>query len=131
MKDAEITVFYKWTAKPGKLSELKEMYQQVFKAMNDNEPDSLKMECYFADEENAIIVHDLFKNGDALGFHLMGTAARHFPQLLEIAVPGPFLFCGDVPDELKQAAQGMNMGAEFGYHGFGFDRKKELEQSTN
>ena len=122
MKSKQITVFYKWTAKPGKLDELKSMYKEVYKAMKDNEPDSLKMECYFADEENAIIVHDLFKDGNALGFHLMGTAAQHFPQLLEIAVPGPFLFCGDVPEELKQAAIGMNMGAEFGYHSFGFDR---------
>ena len=124
MKSKQITVFYKWTAKPGKLDELKAMYKEVFKAMNNNEPDSLKMECYYADEENAIIVHDLFKDGDALGFHLMGTAAQHFPKLLEIAVPGPFLFCGDVPEELKQAAQGMNMGAEFGYHAFGFDRNE-------
>ncbi len=126
MKSSEITVFYKWTAKPGKLSELKEMYKEVCKAMKDNEPESLKMECYFADEENAIIVHDVFKDGNALGFHLMGTAAQHFPQLLEIAVPGPFLFCGDVPEDLKQAAIGMNMGAEFGYHAFGFDRKESL-----
>jgi hypothetical protein len=36
----------------------------------------------------------------------MGTAAQHFPQLLEIAVPGPFFFCGDVPEQLKQAAIG-------------------------
>lgn len=122
MKSNQITVFYKWTAKPGKLNELKAMYKEVYKAMQDNEPDSLKMECYFADEENAIIVHDLFKDGNALGFHLMGTAAHHFPQLLEIAVPGPFFFCGDVPEELKQAAIGMNMGAEFGLHAFGFDR---------
>jgi quinol monooxygenase YgiN len=123
MNNSEITVFYKWTAKPGKLDELKSMYSDVMKAMSDNEPDSLKMECYFADEENAIIVHDVFKDGNALGFHLMGTAAGHFPQLLEIAVPGPFMFCGDVPEELKQAAIGMNMGAEFGTHAFGFDRR--------
>lgn len=124
MNNQEITVFYKWTAKPGKLDELKEMYQQVFKAMHDNEPDSLKMECYFSDEQNAIIVHDVFKDGNALGFHLMGTAAQHFPQLVEIATPGPFMFCGDVPEELKQAAIGMNMGAEFGTHAFGFDRTR-------
>jgi quinol monooxygenase YgiN len=123
MKANQITVFYKWTAKPGKLDDLKAMYNDVFIAMRDNEPDSVKMECYFADEENAIIVHDLFENGDALGFHLMGTAAQHFPQLLEIAVPGPFFFCGDVPEQLKQAAIGMNMGAEFGQHSFGFDRR--------
>ena len=79
MKNKQITVFYKWTAKPGKLDELKDMYKEVFRAMQENEPDSLKMKCYFDDEQNAIIVHDLFKDGDALGFHLMGTAAQQFP----------------------------------------------------
>jgi quinol monooxygenase YgiN len=122
MKDQEITVFYKWTAKPGKLDELKAIYEQVYKEMNENEPDTLKMECYFSDEENAIIVHDLFKDGAALGAHLGVTAANHFPKLAEIAVPGPFFFCGDVPEELKQAAQGMRMGAEFSTHAFGFER---------
>ena len=122
MKDQEITVFYKWTAKPGKLDELKAIYKEVLKEMKENEPDTLKMECYFADKENAIIVHDLFKNGAALGAHLGVTAAKHFPKLAQIAVPGPFLFCGDVPDELKQAAEGMNMGAIFGTHAFGFER---------
>ena len=124
MKSQEITVFYKWTAKPGKLDELKAIYQEVYKQMKEHEPDSLKMECYFADEENAIIVHDVFKDGAALGFHLGGTAANHFPKLAEIAVPGPFFFCGDVPEELMQAAQGMNMGAEFGTHAFGFERSR-------
>ena len=122
MKDQEITVFYKWTAKPGKLEALKAIYEDVLKAMKENEPDALKMECYFGEEENAIFVHDVFKDGAALGLHLGGTAAHHFPQLAEIAIPGPFFFCGDVPAELKQAAIGMNMGAEFGEHAFGFDR---------
>ena len=122
MKNQEITVFYKWTAKPRKLDELKAIYKEVEKEMKENEPDTLKMETYFAEEENAIIVHDLFKDGAALGAHLGGTAAHHFPKLAQIAVPGPFLFCGDVPDELKQAANGMNMGAIFGTHAFGFER---------
>ena len=122
MKDKQIIVFYKWTAKPGKLDKLKDIYKEVRKAMEENEPNALKMECYFADEENAIIVYDLFKDGEALGFHLMGTAAKHFPQLVEIAVPGPFFFCGDVPEHLKQAAIGMKMGTEFSTHAFGFER---------
>ena len=122
MKSQEITVFYKWTAKPGKLDELKAIYEEVLKGMKENEPGTLKMACYFADELNAIFVHDLFKDGAALGMHLGGTAAHHFPQLAQIAVPGPFFFCGDVPEELKQAAKGMNMGAEFGTHAFGFER---------
>jgi len=122
MNGQEITVFYKWTAKPGKLNELKAIYHDVYQSMQDNEPDSLKMECYFAEDENAIFVHDVFKDGAALGFHLGGTAAQHFPKLAEIATPGPFFFCGDIPEELIQAAENMKMGAEFGMHAFGFDR---------
>ncbi len=122
MKNQEISVVYRWTAKPGKLDELKSIYKQVLQQMQDNEPDALQMQCYFADEENVLIVHDLFKDGNALGAHLMGTAAQHFPKLAEIAEPGPFLFCGDVPEELMQAAKGMQMGAQFGTHAFGFSR---------
>ncbi len=122
MNSQEITVFYKWTAKPGKLDELKAIYEEVLKEMKENEPGTLKMACYFADELNAIFVHDLFRDGAALGAHLGGTAARHFPALAEIAVPGPFFFCGDVPEELMQAANGMNMGAGFGTYAFGFEQ---------
>ena len=110
------------TAKPGKLGELKTIYETVRDEMEANEPGALKMECYFTDDAGELIVHDVFANGDALGFHLGVTAARHFPKLAEIAVPGPFFFCGDVPDELRQAAEGMNMGAVFGTHAFGFAR---------
>ena len=80
------------------------------------------MQCYYDEEKGALIVNDLFKDGAALGAHLGVTAANHFPKLAEIAVPGPFFFCGNVPEELKQAAIGMNMGAEFSSHAFGFER---------
>ncbi len=118
----DITVVYQWTAKPGKLDDLKAIYEDVLKEVEANEPDTLKMECYFADDASALIVHDVFRDGGALGLHLGGTAAQHFPKLLEIAVPGPFFFLGDVPDELRQAAEGMRMGAIFGTHAFGFTR---------
>lgn len=122
MSAQEITVVYRWTANPGKLDELKSIYENVFKEMEDNEPGTLRMECYYDDELGQVIVHDVFEDGAALGAHLGGTAAHHFPQLAQIATPGPFFFCGDVPSELKQIAQGMNMGAVFGNHAFGFSR---------
>jgi quinol monooxygenase YgiN len=122
MNDQTITVFYKWTAKPGKFKELKAIYQKVCKEMEDNEPGALMMHYYFDKDQNALIVHDLFKDGSALGVHLGMTAANHFPKLSEIAIPGPFYFCGNIPDELKQAVVGMNMGAEFSLHVSGFER---------
>ena len=122
MNGTEITVVYQWTAHPGRYEDLKAIYAEVFSQMESDEPDALKMECYFADESKTVIVHDVFRHGGALGFHLGGTAAQHFPRLMEIAVPGPFFFCGDVPAELKAAAESMNMGAVFGSHAFGFTR---------
>ena len=122
MSNQEITVVYRWTAKPGKMDELRAIYEQVLEQMEANEPGTLRMETYIAEDAGELIVHDVFANGEALGFHLGVTAAQHFPQLAEIAVPGPFFFMGDVPAELKQAAEGMNMGAVFGSHVFGFSR---------
>lgn len=119
----QITVFYKWTALPGKLDELKIIYNEVLKEMKNNEPNTLKMHCYVDTKNNALLVNDLFKNAEALGYHLGVTAASHFAKLLEIATPGPFFFCGNVPTELKQAAEEMNMGAEFSAYTFGFERR--------
>lgn len=124
MNNQEITVVYKWTANPGKAEELKAIYKEVEKQMQETEPNALKVDCFFDDKTNTLVVYDLFKDGAALGQHLGTTAAGHFPSLLEIAVPGPFLFCGEVPEELKQAAIGMGLDATFAPHLFGFDRRQ-------
>ena len=65
---------------------------------------------------------DLFSDANAVGFHLGTTAAGHFQNLLQIAVPGEFLFCGNVPEEMKQAAVGMGLNATFAPNIFGFER---------
>ncbi len=122
MARAEISVVYKWTAQPGKIAELKSIYKQVTKSMEQNEPDAKAVHCYVSEKENALYVRDDFKDAAALGFHLSSTAASHFPQLLAIATPGPFFFFGDVPDEIKAATEQMQLGAEFAPHAFGFSR---------
>ena len=122
MKNQEVTVVYKWTAMPGKGEELKSIYQDVEKQMKETEPGALQVDCYFDESTGVLLVADFFQDAAALGQHLGTTAAGHFPTLLQIAVPGPFLFCGDVPEELKQAAIGMGLDATFAPHAFGFNR---------
>ena len=90
--------------------------------MNTNEPGALKVQCYFDETSSTLVVMDLFTDANAVGFHLGTTAAGHFNNLLEIAVPGEFLFCGEVPEEMKQAATGMGLNATFAPKVFGFDR---------
>ena len=122
MNTQEITVVYQWTANPGQADALKGIYREVESQMQSNEPDAIRVACFFEESSNTLVVVDVFKNADALGLHLSTTAPSHFPQLLAIAVPGPFFFHGDVPEELKQATEQMQLGAEFATHAFGFDR---------
>lgn len=122
MSSQEITVTYKWTAKPGKGAELKAMYEEVVETARANEPGAYRFDVFEVTESGDLLIVDVFRDGAALGDHLGGTAAKFFPQLSEIADPGPFFFCGDVPEELVQVATGMNMGAVFGTRAFGFSR---------
>lgn len=122
MNTQEITVVYKWTAQPGKGEELKAIYEQVEQDMKNTEPGALKVDCYYDAEKGTLLVSDLFADANALGQHLGTTAANHFPQLLQIATPGPFLFCGNVPAEMQQAALGMGLDATFAPREFGFAR---------
>lgn len=122
MESQEVMVVYTWTAKEGKSEELKAIYREVENQMHSNEPGALKVQCYFDDTSSKLVVMDLFIDAGAVGFHLGTTATGHFQDLLEIAVPGEFLFCGEVPEEMKQAAIGMGLNATFAPGVFGFER---------
>jgi quinol monooxygenase YgiN len=122
MKDQEISVTYMWTAKPGKMDELKAIYENVARETEANEPGVPWMNCYEVQGSDAIIIQEVFQDAAALGGHFGGTAAQFFPNLLKIADPGPFYFLGNVPDEIVQAAAGMGLDATFATRAFGFSR---------
>ena len=122
MDSNHVTVVYKWTAQPGKLDELASIYSGVTEAMEANEPGAESVHIYVSEQDNAVYVRDEFEDAAAMGYHLSTTAAAHFPDLISIATPGPFFFFGDVPDEMKQATEQMQLGGEFATHAAGFDR---------
>ena len=122
MQSQNVTVVYKWTAKPGMLDQLKAVYAGVTQAMQEIEPGATAVHVFVSESENSLYVRDEFQDAAALAFHLQTTAGPHFPQLLEIATPGPFLFFGDVPEEIQAAATGMGLAAEFATHVAGYDR---------
>ena len=122
MENQEVMVVYKWTAKEGKSEELKTIYREVMAQMNSNEPGALNVQCYFDETSSTLVVMDLFADAGAVGFHLGTTAAGHFENLLAIASPGEFLFCGEVPREMQAAATGMGLNATFAPNIFGFER---------
>ena len=123
MENHEVMVVYKWTAKAGKSEDLKSIYQEVTAQMKANEPGAVTVQCYFEDSSGTLVVMDLFADAGAVGFHLGTTAAGHFENLLDIAIPGEFLFCGNLPEEMKKAALGMGLNATFAPNVFGFSRR--------
>lgn len=124
MKNQNVMVVYSWTAKQGKSDELQAIYTTVTQQMKANEPGALQVQCYFDPSSSKLIVMDFFTDADAVGFHLGTTAAGHFENLLQIATPGEFLFCGNIPEEMKQAALGMGLHAFFAPAVFGFNRNE-------
>ena len=122
MENQEVMVVYSWTAKEGKSNDLKAIYTNVTDQMKANEPGAMKVQCYFDESSSRLIVLDVFEDAGAVGFHLGTTAAGHFEHLLQIANPGEFLFCGNIPDEMQQAARGMGLKASFAPAVFGFER---------
>ncbi len=104
----EIDLTYVWTAHPGMEEKLVGTYQAVGDMLEANEPGLLFYEISVSETGNQIVIHEIFEDGDALAFHLSETAAQFFPQLVEFANPGPFIFRGDVPEELKAAAYHTN-----------------------
>lgn len=122
MKNDQITVVYSWTAREGMSEKLKAIYREVESQMKANEPGALEVQCYFDASAGKLVVFDVFANAGAVGFHLGTTAGQHWPELVQVAEPGEFMFCGDVPEEMKQAAVGMGLNATFAPSAFGFKR---------
>jgi len=122
-KSTEIALTYVWTAHEGQENRLVATYGAVGEILEANEPGLISYEIAVSETGDQIVIHEVFEDGNALAFHLSQTAAQFFPQLVEFATPGPFIFRGDVPEELKAAAYQMNMGAIFTNDWTGFERE--------
>lgn len=119
---AHIDLVYVWTAHEGMEDQLIGTYAAVGAALEAGEPGLLHYGISISETGHQIVIHEVFANNEALAFHLNGTAARYFPQISQIATPGPFIFRGDVDEELRRAAYQMNMGAIFTTDWEGFSR---------
>ncbi len=119
----EIDLVYVWTAKPGMSAQLVATYQAVGDVLEANEPGLMKYEISVSEKGDQIVIHEVFEDSKALAVHLSGTAAKYFPNISAIANPGPFIFRGNVPEDLKTAAYKMNMGAIFTTSWNGFSRR--------
>ena len=124
----EISITGKWvpTKKGGifrKSAESKEMVKEWDDIHADAKGDAgvLSTEINHAVGEEAVLVHHVFKNPDALVHYFSTTATQHMGALTKVAKPELHLIRGiSIPAPAREALLAKNVPAMFGEFLFGF-----------
>ena len=81
----------------------------------------LSTEINHAVGEDAVLVHHVFENPDALVHYFSTTASQHMAALRAVAEPGIHLVRGTrIPDSVKEAVTAKGVPVSFGELLFGY-----------
>jgi hypothetical protein len=124
----EISVTGKWVPKtPGglfrKSTDSKEMLKEWEDIHSSAKADSgiLSTEINHAVGADAVLVHHVFRDPDALVHYFETTASKHMQALMHVAKPEQHLFRGkEIPTKVREAIGGKVAQADFGEFLFGF-----------
>jgi len=127
----EISVTGKWTpTRPGgrfrQSAESKEMLQEWEDIHAGARADEgvLATEINHAVGEDAVLVHHVFKDADALIQYFSTTATQHMAALAKVAKPEMHLIRGvSIPEPVREAVLAKNVPAVFGELLFGYVRE--------
>ena len=122
--ETAIMVIAKWTCKPSDIAqfeELKYWWQRVGTDAYAMEKGLLRFEAYQAIGEDALIIHETFKNSDELKFHLSkGTAEKYKKDIDEIASPECYYFRGPVSWTIRTYSKFLHLPATYSSQGSNF-----------
>lgn len=124
----EISITGKWTStkKRGLFSrspQPNEMHKawEAIQASAKTDPGVLSLEINNAVGEDSLLVHQVFKDTDALINHFSTTAMQHMEPLLKVAQPGLHMVRGiTLPPAAREAITATHVPAVFGEHLFGY-----------
>jgi quinol monooxygenase YgiN len=121
-----IQVTAKWTCKPGdesSLEDLKYWWQRVGTDAHSMEEGLLRFEAYQVLGEDALIIHETFKDSDTLKFHLSkGTAEKYKKDIDAVAVPEAYFFRGPVAWTIRTYSKFLHLPATYSSLGSHFAR---------
>ncbi|MFT5457770.1 MAG: quinol monooxygenase YgiN [Myxococcota bacterium] len=121
-----IMVTAKWTCTPGDeshLDELEHWWQRVGTDAHSLEEGLLRFEAYRVAGEDALIIHETFRNTAELRFHLSkGTAARYKKDIDRIASPDAYFFRGPVSWDIRTYSKFLHLPATYSSLGSQFTR---------
>jgi quinol monooxygenase YgiN len=124
----EISITGKWVpSKPGgrfrTTDESREMLQEWEDIHQGARADAgvLSTEINHAVGEDAVLVHHVFQNADALDYYFSTTATEHMGPLTAVARPDLHLVRGlEIPTHARDAVRAKDVDAAFGEYLFGF-----------
>ena len=115
--ESAIMVTAKWTCledDPAQLEDLTYWWQQVGTDAYSMEEGLLRFEAYRVIGENALIIHEVFRDSDELKFHLTkGTAAKYKKDIDQVAAPEAYYFRGPVSWTIRTYSKFMRLPATY------------------
>ena len=122
---AAIQVTAKWACHPedeSSIDELEYWWQRVGTEAHSLEEGLLRFETYRVDGEDALIIHETFKDSSVLKFHLTkGTAAMFKDDIDRIAAPENFYFRGPVSWTIRTYSKFMHLPATYSSRGSNYN----------
>ena len=124
--ESAIQVTAKWTCKPddaSRLEDLKYWWQRVGTDAHSIEEGLLRFEAYQAIGEDALIIHETFRDSDTLKFHLSkGTAEKYKKDIDQVASAEAYFFRGPVSWTIRTYSKFLHLPATYSSQGSGFTR---------
>jgi quinol monooxygenase YgiN len=119
--ETAIMVTAKWTctpSDPSHLEELKYWWQRVGTEAYSIEEGLLRFETYQVIGEDALIIHETFKDSNELRFHLSkGTAEKYKKDIDKIAAPEAYFFRGPVSWTIRTYSKFLHLPATYSSQG--------------
>jgi quinol monooxygenase YgiN len=116
-----IQVTAKWTCDPSDTSNIDELeywWQRVGTEAHTLEEGLMRFETYRVEGEDALIIHETFKDTSVLKFHLTkGTAAIFKDDIDKIATPENYYFRGPVSWTIRTYSKFMHLPATYSSRG--------------
>jgi quinol monooxygenase YgiN len=122
--ESAIQVTAKWTCLPNdtpNVEELAHRWQQVGTEAHTLEEGLMRFETYRIDGEDAVVIHETFKDTKDLKYHLTkGTAAMFKDEIDKIAAPENYYFRGPVSWTIRTYSKFMHLPATYSSRGSHF-----------
>jgi quinol monooxygenase YgiN len=92
-----------FTIEEGKREDFKELIQEMTRAVQENEPDTITYQFYLNKDNTKCIVHETYTNSDAAFTHMNGVTSKTIlPKVFEIAKINRFDAYGTPSEELQK-----------------------------